>query len=216
MSTLILFGRPASGKGTLSQHLSDAYGYLACSTGQAMRTWAAGPTAEQVALRATMARGDYGSDELAVRIVREFVDALPRDVPGVILDGFPRDLAQLEAWLAASADHGTALIVDTPAEVCRDRVLGRMICPACGWTDHQPETRCGRCGSSLQRRSDDSDEAAFAHRLHDYETRVGPIIEAWSRAGLPVWRIDGTLDADGLATAVMGMLDAVPDGLIPA
>jgi adenylate kinase len=216
MSTLVLFGRPASGKGTLSQHLSEECGYQACSTGQAMRTWAEGPSAEQIALRATMARGDYGSDELAVRIVREFIDTLPDHVAGVILDGFPRDLAQLDAWLATPADHGTAVIVDTPEDVCRDRVLGRMICPACGWTDHQPETACVRCGSTLQRRSDDGDEAAFAHRLHDYDTRVMPIIEAWSRAGLPVWRIDGTLDADELATEVMRMLDGLADSLIPA
>ena len=126
MPTLVLFGRPASGKGTLSQHLSDECGYQACSTGQQMRAWAAGPSAEQAALRATMAKGEYGSDELAVRIVREFIDGLPQDVAGVILDGFPRDRAQLEAWLATAASHGTAVIVDTPEDVCRDRVLGRI------------------------------------------------------------------------------------------
>ncbi len=107
------------------------------------------------------------------------------------------------------ADHGTAVIVDTPADICRDRVLGRMICTACGWTDHRPETRCARCGASLQRRSDDADEAAFAHRLHDHDRRVVPILDAWSRAGLPTWRIDGTLDPDALAVAVVGLLDAL-------
>ena len=206
MSTLVLFGRPASGKGTLSQHLSDAWGYRACSTGQAMREWAAGSSPEQVALRETMASGGYGSDALAVRIVREFIDTLPEQVPGVILDGFPRDLAQLTAWLAIPADHGAAIVVDTPAGVCRHRVLGRMICPACGWTDHQPETACMRCGTTLQRRTDDGDEAAFARRLHDYDTRVVPIIDAWSRAGLPITRIAGTLDEDELTLEVARMV----------
>jgi adenylate kinase family enzyme len=181
-----------------------------------MRTWAAGPSPEQAALREAMARGDYGSDDLAVRIVREFIDSLPNEVTGVILDGFPRDLAQLDAWLATPADHGTAVIVDTPEAVCRDRVLGRMICGACGWTDHQPATTCVRCGADLQRRSDDGDETAFDHRLHDYDTRVMPLIEAWSRAGLPVWRIDGTLDADDLATEVMRMLDGLAPRLVTA
>jgi adenylate kinase family enzyme len=213
MSTLVLFGRPASGKGTLSQHLSDACGYRACSTGQAMRAWAAGPSAEQAALRATMARGDYGSDELAVRIVRTFIDTLPDHVPGVILDGFPRDLAQLTSWLAIPADHGAAIVVDTPAGVCRHRVLGRMICPACGWTDHQPETTCLRCGTALQRRTDDRDEAAFARRLHDYDTRVVPIIEAWSHAGLPIRRIDGTLDEDELTLEAARMLHSLAPSL---
>ena len=216
MSTLVLFGRPASGKGTLSQHLSAECGYRACSTGQQMRAWAAGPSAEQAALRATMAKGDYGSDELAVRIVRDFIDSLPDDVAGVILDGFPRDRAQLDAWLATPADHGTAVIVDTPEDVCRDRVLGRMICGACGWTDHQPATICQRCAAALQRRTDDGDEAAFEHRLQDYADRVLPIIEAWARAGLPIWRIDGTLGEEELALEVMRMLDGLAPRLVPA
>jgi adenylate kinase family enzyme len=206
MSTLVLFGRPASGKGTLSQHLVDWCGYRACSTGQAMREWAAGPSPEQVALRSTMAAGGYGSDELAVRIVREFRETLPAEVAGVILDGFPRDLAQLDAWLATSTDPGTAVLVDTPEGVCRQRALGRMFCAACGWTDHLPETTCSRCGSALQRRSDDGDEAAFHHRLQDYDTRVVPILETWKHAGLPMWRIDGTLDEDELAREVRGLL----------
>ena len=213
VQTLVLFGRPASGKGTLSQHLVDWCGFRACSTGQAMREWANGPSPDQVALRATMEAGGYGSDELAVRIVREFIDTLPSGAAGVILDGFPRDMAQLEAWFATSADHGLAVVVDTPAGVCRQRALGRMICTDCGWTDHQPATTCARCGASLERRTDDRDEAAFVRRLHDFDTRVVPIIEAWSRAGSPMTRIDGTLDEDELAHEARVLLDHLTPGL---
>jgi len=198
MTTLVLFGRPASGKGTVGQRLAEA-GYLALSTGQAMRAWAAGPSDEQRALRETMAAGGYGSDELAVRIVREFIQGLPEATTGVILDGFPRDLAQLEAWLAAPVEHGIAVLVDTPEAVCRDRVLGRMVCPSCGWTDHAPATTCSRCGAELQRRADDGDEAIFDRRIGDYEARVAPVIDAWERAGLPLVRLDGTRDVDAIA-----------------
>jgi len=198
MATLVLFGRPASGKGTVGQRLADS-GYLACSTGQQMREWAAGPSAEQRALRDTMAAGGYGSDELAVRIVREFIVGLPANTTGVILDGFPRDLAQLEAWLAAPIDHGIAVVVDTPEAVCHDRMLGRMICPNCGWSDHAPATVCVRCGEVLQRRTDDGDAAVFERRVRDYEARVEPVIEAWARAGLPLIRLDGTRDVDAIA-----------------
>ncbi len=202
MTTLVLFGRPASGKGTVGQRLA-ASGFQACSTGQQMREWAAGPSDEQRALRETMAAGGYGSDELAVRIVREFIVGLPPDSTGVILDGFPRDLAQLDAWLAAPTDHGIAVLVDTPEAVCRDRMLGRMICPACGWTDHTPTTVCVRCGAELQRRTDDGDAAIFDRRIHDYETRVAPVIEAWAAADLPLIRLDGTRDVDAIATELL-------------
>jgi adenylate kinase len=198
MATLVLFGRPASGKGTVGQRLTDS-GYLACSTGQQMREWAAGPSAEQRSLRETMAAGGYGSDELAVRIVHEFIVGLPEDATGVILDGFPRDLAQLDAWLAAPIDHGIAVVVDTPEDVCRDRMLGRMVCPECGWSDHTPATICVRCGHVLQRRIDDGDAAVFDRRIHDYESRVAPVIDRWVRAELPLIRLDGTRDVDAIA-----------------
>lgn len=198
MVTLVLFGRPASGKGTLAQRLAEQHGYLPCSTGQAMRAWADGPAPEQVALRATMAAGGYGSDALAVRIVREFIAAVPPDVPGVILDGFPRDRAQLDAWLSASSDHGIAVVVDTPEDVCRRRVLGRMVCGACGWTDHEPATTCDRCGAPLGRRLDDGDAAAFERRLHDHAARVAPLVDAWEAADLPVIRLDGTRNVQAL------------------
>ena len=211
MATLVLFGRPASGKGTVGQRLADA-GYLACSTGQQMREWAAGPSAEQRALRETMAAGGYGSDELAVRIVREFIQSLPPETTGVILDGFPRDLAQLDAWLAAPIDHGIAVVVDTPEAVCRDRMLGRMICPTCGWSDHAPATICLRCGEVLQRRTDDGDAAVFERRVRDYEARVEPVIEAWGRAGLPLIRLDGTRDVGAIAEELLGEVTRLDRG----
>ena len=215
MTTLVLFGRPASGKGTVGQRLAEA-GFQACSTGQQMREWAAGPSEEQRALQATMAAGGYGSDELAVRIVREFILGLPADTTGVILDGFPRDRAQLDAWLAAPIDHGIAVVVDTPEAVCRDRMLGRMLCPACGWTDHTPATVCVRCGAGLQRRTDDGDAAIFDRRVHDYETRVAPVIEAWEQAALPIIRLDGTRDVDAIATELLTEVARIERGCTTA
>jgi adenylate kinase len=202
MTTLVLFGRPASGKGTVGQRLAES-GFRTCSTGQQMREWAAGPSDEQRALRETMAAGGYGSDELAVRIVREFIVGLPPDTSGVVLDGFPRDRAQFDAWIAAPIDHGIAVVVDTPEAVCRDRMLGRLLCPACGWTDHTPATTCARCGAELQRRTDDGDAAIFDRRMGDYETRVAPVIEAWAAAGLPLIRLDGTRDVDAIASELL-------------
>ncbi len=79
-----------------------------------------------------------------------------------------------------------------------------MICPACGWSDHTPTTICVRCGAELQRRTDDGDAAVFDRRVHDYETRVAPVIDAWADADLPLIRLDGTRDVDAIA----GELDA--------
>ena len=82
-------------------------------------------------------------------------------------------------------------------------MLGRMLCPACGWTDHTPATVCVRCGADLQRRTDDGDAAIFDRRVHDYETRVAPVIEAWEQAALPIIRLDGTRDVNAIATELL-------------
>jgi adenylate kinase len=213
-TTLVLFGRPASGKGTLSQHLAVERGFRPCSTGAAMRAWAEGPSQEQVALRATMAAGGYGSDALAVRIVHGFLAGLPGDVPGVILDGFPRNAAQLEAWLGMPGDPGIAAVVETPASLCRRRALGRLVCASCGWTDHQPATACENCGGRLQRRLDDLGAAAFERRLRDHDERVAPLIDAWASAALPLIRLDGTLGEDHLKRDLLDALDR--SGALPA
>lgn len=200
MTTLVLFGRPASGKGTVAQRLETA-GYRSCSTGEAMRAWASGPSTEQQALRATMAAGGYGSDAQAVQIVREFIVSMADEsASDVILDGFPRNLAQLHAWLAAPIDHGIGVLVDTPEIECRRRVLDRLVCATCGRTDRPPVTICGDCGSRLERRADDGDRAAFDRRIHDYDGRVVPIIEAWANGGLPLIRLDGTLPEEAIVT----------------
>ena len=64
--------------------------------------------------------------------------------------------------------------------------------------------------------TDDGDEVAFEHRLQDYADRVLPIIEAWARAGLPIWRIDGTLGEEELALEVMRMLAGLAPPLVTA
>ena len=79
-------------------------------------------------------------------------------------------------------------------------MLGRMVCPACGWTDHTPATTCVRCGAELEQTNfHDGDEAIFDRRIHDDETRVAPVIESWVRAGLPLVRLDGTRDVHAIA-----------------
>ena len=141
MSTLVLFGRP---------HPARERCHSICPTtgviGHAPRdrrcaTWAAGSSPEQVALRETMASGGYGSDELAVRIVREFIDTPARGGAR----GHPR-------WLPTRPCPAHGMAGDPGGPRCSDRgrhprrgvpppgPRAHRLCPACGWTDHQPET----------------------------------------------------------------------------
>jgi adenylate kinase family enzyme len=203
---VLLFGRAGSGKGTVSQLLSapgGTYGVTAahCSTGQAMRAWAEGPLPEQRALEAALARGELGTDALAARIVSDFLSSAPAGTDAVLLDGFPRTLAQLDAWTAVrrGADIGMAVVLHVPEDVAIARLSLRAQCEADGWTGKYPGSPCPRCGAPLARRADDADNRSIARRLADFESRAMPIVEAWSAAGLPVIGLDGRLPAAILA-----------------
>lgn len=197
--TLVLFGRPGSGKGTLAQLLVARHGFNQISTGQAMRTWSEGPRPEQKALKATLARGEFGSDELAAQIVAEAMTGMPPTSRGVILDGFPRTAPQLNAFLAGRLpDTLIAVEVEVPPEVCIERLSQRYSCPVDGWSRRGPGS-CSQCGGSTVRRPEDGDAGAIAKRLEAFERLVGPVRDAWRRSGLPFWVIRGDTDPRDIA-----------------
>jgi adenylate kinase len=205
---LVIFGRPGAGKGTIASALVERHGFIHCSTGQAMRDWAEGPLPEQQALKVELANGRYGSREMALRIVTDFLAAAPAGVP-VIIDGFPRALEQFDDWQAAGLG-GIAVVIDTPEAVCRARMARRTWCPADGWTGRTAGESCPVCGGPTRTRSDDIDPAALDTRFASYERLLAPVTEAWVAAGLPVARMtnDSVLDiesaADAIALRVLG------------
>ena len=197
--TLVLFGRPGSGKGTLAQLLVARHGFVQISTGQAMRTWSEGSRPEQQALKVDLARGEFGSDELAAQIVSEALAAVPRTARGVILDGFPRTAPQLAAFLAGRLPEAMiAIEVEVPPEVCLDRLSKRYSCPVDGWSRRGPGP-CQQCGGTTVRRPEDGDAAAITKRLESFDRLVGPVRDAWRRSGLPFRVIRGDTDPRDLA-----------------
>jgi adenylate kinase len=197
LPVLVLFGCPGAGKGTLADLLVSDHGFAHLSTGAAMRAWADGPSAEQQELKAAMARGDYGSDELAARIVAETIDGLAPGTPAVILDGFPRNLAQYTSWRAGGG-RGVGLLLDLDESVAIARITSRGTCPVDGTPIVGANAPCPHCGTPARQRADDCEIETVRRRFAAYREMVLPILDAWRADGLPMHRFDADCPIEAL------------------
>ena len=138
--------------------------------------------------RQVLDKGDLVPDELTSEIVR---DRLSQDdaANGFLLDGYPRNAAQvqhLDAFLSARGESLDAVILlDVPREESIERLKLR---------------------AAEQGRSDDTDEA-IAHRLDIYEHETAPILEVYGPRGI-VDRIDGVGSLDEITERVFAALVA--------
>ena len=122
---IILFGAPGAGKGTQAKRLVEARGLVQLSTGDMLR--AAIDAGTELGLRAKeiMDRGDLVSDEIILGMIAERMDS-PDCANGVILDGFPRTVAQAEGLDAMLEQRDLALDYVIEISVDEDALFARV------------------------------------------------------------------------------------------
>ncbi|MFJ4254801.1 adenylate kinase [Microbacterium sp. NPDC090003] len=185
---LLIVGPQGSGKGTQGVRIAETFGIPVVSTGDIFRANIKGGTELGQKVTAILDRGDLVPDELTGEIVR---DRLSQDdaANGFLLDGYPRNTAQvghLEEFLAGRGESLDAVIL---LDVPRDESISRLSLRAIE-----------------QGRSDDTEEA-IAHRLDIYERETAPIIDVYSEKGI-VDRIDGVGSLDEITERIVAALDA--------
>jgi adenylate kinase len=134
-----------------------------------------------------------------IGLVRERLQT-PDCVPGCILDGFPRTVAQAEALdqtlrdLRLTLDR--VLCMEVPAEDLVARIAGRRTCRRCGAMFHvrfSPAKRdgvCDACGGETYQRDDDREDTV-RRRLEVYRQQTEPLVRFYEGRGL-LRRIAGT------------------------
>ena len=118
----------------------------------------------------------------------------------ILLDGFPRTLAQAEALDAGLTRHGLKIYrvinIDVPDSEIERRMTGRRSCAACGAVYHvefAPPKAVGKCdkdGNELVQRNDDKPEVVHK-RLLTYHQQTQPLVDYYSKQGL-VRDVDGS------------------------
>ena len=191
---LLIVGPQGSGKGTQGVRVAESYGIPVVSTGDIFRANIKEGTALGQQVTAILDKGDLVPDELTSEIVR---DRLSQDdaAHGFLLDGYPRNTAQVAHLEAFLAQRGEALDAVLLLDVPREESLRRLTLRA-----------------TEQGRSDDTPEA-IGHRLDIYERETAPILEVYGAKGI-VDRIDGVGSLDEITERIAEALAA--RGLRPA
>ena len=181
---LILLGPPGAGKGTQATRLMDKYGFIQLSTGDMLRDAIANGTELGLKAKSVMDAGELVADDIILGMIRErLVDGHLGN--GVILDGFPRTIAQAEglgamlAELALGIDHVIEMQVDE--QMLADRIVKRA-------------------AESDQVRDDDTVEV-LQQRLKVYHDSTAPIIPYYREKGV-LSVVDGMQTIESVASAI--------------
>lgn len=214
----ILLGAPGAGKGTQAERLQERLGFTHISSGDLFRENMAKGTPLGLKAKEYVDKGLLVPDDITVGMVMEAC----RGKDKVLLDGFPRTIAQAEALKAALAQIGDrlkgVLYIKVPEDVLLARLSGRLTCRNCGAMYHKvflpPKVpgHCDLCGGELYQRSDDTEETA-RKRLEVYFAQTSPLIEYYRQAGL-LLEINGDQAVDqvtaDLETAIARAADRWP------
>ena len=185
---VILFGPPGAGKGTQAQMLVSEFGMVQLSTGDMLRAAIAAESELGLKAKSIMDAGQLVSDDIMIGMISERMDA-PDCANGVILDGFPRTVAQAEALDQMFADKNIAL--DSVIEIAVDEaaLFARI------------ENRAAETGGS---RSDDNAEV-LAERLKVYHANTAPILPYYKDKNKLV-TIDGMQPIDKVSEDIRSVM----------
>ena len=208
---LIMLGPPGAGKGTQAERFARENGIPKISTGDILREAFRAGTPLGLQAKAIMDRGELVSDDVMIGIVRERIDRADC-IPGFILDGFPRTVAQAAALDAIMSGRDALTVVDivVPEVELVRRLASRLICGSCGLNAEGKGAvsgTCQRCGGQLKQRVDDS-EGVVLERLKVYHRNTEPLIEYY-RARPTFRSIDGTQPPDRVAAALAAAVRSV-------
>ena len=200
MKSVILIAAPAAGKGTEAAYLKEQYNMPHISTGDMLREKAQEDSDLGRDINYKINNGIFVSDELIIEILKQRIQEEDCN-NGYILDGFPRNVAQAEAYQVMleelGKDLGVVIVLDIDKKLAASRIAGRISCPDCKEVyntsneEMKPKTEgiCDKCGAELVKRADDNEET-YMDRYNTYIEKTAPLIDFYEKQGV-VYHVDG-------------------------
>ena len=188
---ILLIGAPGAGKGTQAEKLSQLYALRHISSGDLFHKAFEEQTELGLKARSYVDLGELVPDDITIPVVIHYIEE-PESMQGVILDGFPRTLAQAQALDAGLQRLNRQIDLAFHLRVSREELLqrfsGRLFCRENQHVYHEqfrPPQVAGKCdvdGSNLYQRPDDVGEAV-RRRLVIYFNEAGQLLAYYRNQG---------------------------------
>ena len=212
---VILLGPPGVGKGTQAVRLIDSVGGEHISTGDLLREACRDGTDLGLEAQEFMHKGELVPDSLILNLIRDHLTATASEM-SIILDGFPRTIAQAEGLDSVLSDVARevsqVVLFEAPEDELIKRLSGRRSCTKCGavfnvhFEPPSIEGECGRCGGTLVHRTDDQPDTV-RNRLQVYEKQTAPLIEHYDSHLAPLKRVSAMQPVNDVQLAFRAALE---------
>jgi len=196
---IIIMGPPGVGKGTQAAKIEQDFNIPHISTGNIFRSLFRSEDPVGIEVKTYLDQGLLVPDELTNKVVEQRfeLDDVKR---GFILDGYPRNVFQAEAFNNYLTNKGLKLDIviniDAKDEVIVSRLSGRRVCPKCGETYHlesnppKVSALCDLDSTPLIQREDDKPET-IKKRLDIYHEQTKPLADFYQKLNL-LKTVDGS------------------------
>ena len=165
MKNIVIFGAPGSGKGTYSAKLVERYGLGHISTGDVLRGEIKAGTELGKTAKAYIDEGQLIPDSLMIDILASKLDSFAGE-RGVIYDGFPRTIAQADAFKSMLAKRGMQIDAMIELVVGEDVLMQRLLRRAL-----------------IEGRADDNEET-IRKRFAEYHAKTQPLSDWFAKEGV--------------------------------
>lgn len=212
---LMFLGPPGAGKGTQAKILEQKFNAVQVSTGDILRKAIEAGTKLGLEAKAVMDQGKLVPDDVMIGLIKDKFSE-PDFSKNWIMDGFPRTVAQAEAFdkllLELNLKLDSVVEVDVDRTLLVKRITGRRVCKNCQAPYHvefnptKVDGICDYCGSNdIYQRGDDKEEVVV-HRLKVYDEQTSPLIEYYSSKNL-LHKMDGNLPVEEVTNKIVEILN---------
>lgn len=204
----IIMGAPGSGKGTLARVLKERFGLLSIATGDALRAHREAKTKIGLEVGKLLSSGVLVPDQIVNEIVRNEVLNIAQSAAGFILDGYPRNVPQMNyIHRKAGALIDAVIYLKITVGQAQERMQNRRVCKNCnisynyGFNLTEGVNKCPTCDAMLEFREDDSDPKTIEKRISVFETKTQPLLQFYEQQGL-LLTFDATLNPEQIADVI--------------